>query len=502
MTDHSMYKDLEERISEILHISYATSILAWDMRTYMPQKGIEQRSTAMSHLQRINHTKLTNSKMGELLKACKILPDLTQAQQRELYLLEREYNRETKIPSDFVAKLSKKASKTEYNWVKARKASDFSIVKKDLEELVDLVKKKADYVDNSRPAWDVLADEFEPNVSGDQITQWFTPVREATIKIVKNYQNAIQDCYDVPNPSLLDAPATKVQLQQVSKLLMDFLEMDPERVRIDETAHPFTTGMLDDVRITTHYQEGQPMASFTSVMHEAGHGLYDLNLPRDSAFTLRGQAISMGVHESQSRFIENIVGKNPAFLEYIFPKLQKILPPFGAFNSTQFIRALNSIKSSKIRIYADEVTYSLHIILRFEIERDLFSGKISVDELPQVWNEKMDHYLQQEITNDAEGVLQDTHWYAGLFGYFPDYALGNLYNSQMLYTMEKQIPDWEDHLRQGKFGDIKNWLITNVQQVGNMYDPVPFIEKLSGEPINPHYFIDYAEMKFGKIFDF
>lgn len=502
MSNTTKYKELESRISDLLHYSYATSILAWDMRTYMPKKGINQRGTALSLLQKLSHSLLTNPSMGALLQECKKLPDLTPDQERELYLLEREYNRETKVPSDFVAQLSKKSSNTEHLWVKARKNKDYSMVKKDLQELVDLLKKKAQYIDPSRPAWDVLADEYEPNVSGDQITSWFVPVRDATIKIVKNYQRAIEDCYDVPNPSLLDAPASKAQLKEVDSLLMKFLALDSERVRIDETAHPFTTGALDDVRITTHYLEGQPMASFSSVMHEAGHAIYDLNSPRDKAFTLRGQYCSMGIHESQSRFIENIVGKNPAFLEYMFPKLQSVIPAFGAFNTTQFIRAYNAIQPSKIRIYADEVTYNLHIILRFEMERDLFTDKITVDELPQVWNEKMEKYLQQEIKDDAEGVLQDTHWYAGLFGYFPDYALGNLYNSQMLHIMEKSIPDWENQLREGNFLDIKKWLITNVQQVGNMYDPVDLIQKISGEPLNPHYFIDYAEMKFSKIFDF
>ncbi|MCF2138865.1 MAG: carboxypeptidase M32 [Candidatus Lokiarchaeota archaeon] len=502
MTDLSSFKELEARISDILHLGYATSILAWDMRTYMPKQGIMQRGTALSILQKLIHDKFTNPKMGELLKASKSIPNLTPAQIRELELFERDYLRETKVPTDLVGEISKKSSTMERIWVTAKQKSDFSMIKKDLQEMVNLLKKRAEFIDPSRAAWDVLADEYEPNVSADQITAFFNPVRDGTIKLIKKYRVAIEDCHDVPNPSLLDAPATKAQLMQVNDLILDFLQLDRNRIRVDETEHPFTSGMLDDVRITTHYLTGQPMASFTSLMHEAGHGMYDMNLPRDAKFTLRGQHMSMGIHESQSRFVENIIGKNPVFLKYIFPKLQKIIPPFAAFNTTEFIRALNSIQPTKIRIYADEVTYSLHIILRFEMERDLFSGKITVDELPQVWNEKMEKYLQQEIQSDAEGVLQDTHWYAGLFGYFPDYALGNLYNSQMLHIMEHQIPDWEEQLSQGKFGAIKQWLIKNVHQVGNMYDPLPFIEKLSGEPLNPHYFLDYAEMKFGKIFEF
>lgn len=502
MSNSNSFDELESQISEILHMKYVTSILVGDMRTHMPKKGINQRGNALAILQKFIHNKFTAPKMGELLNASKAIPDLNAAQKRELELFERDYLRETKVPTELVGQITKKSSLMENLWVKAKGKSDFSMVKKDLQEMIDLLQKKAEYVDPSRSAWDVLADEYEPNVNAEQITSFFEPVRDGTIKLVKKYQDAINDCYDVPNPSLLDAPATKAQLLQVNELLLDFLQLDRDRIRVDETEHPFTTGTLDDVWVTTHYLLGQPMASFTSLMHEAGHGMYEMNLPREDHFTLRGQAISMGIHESQSRFIENIVGKNPNFLEYIFPKLQKIIPPFGAFNTTQFIRALNAIQLSKIRIYADEVTYNLHIILRFEIERDLFTQRITVDELPQVWNEKMDKYLQQEIKSDAEGVLQDTHWYAGLFGYFPDYALGNLYNSQMLHVMEQKIPDWNEHLRQGKFGEIKQWLTTNVHNVGNMYDPLPFIEKLSGEPLNPHYFLDYAEMKFGKIFEF
>jgi len=306
------------------------------------------------------------------------------------------------------------------------------------------------------------------------------------------------------DPDILKVECIQEQQTHLSDFLMKFTGLDPERSRIDTSEHPFTTGYADDVRITTHYLENDPMGSFYSVLHEAGHALYELNLPKDHLWTAIGDAISLGVHESQSRFNENIVGKNPSFIEYIYPKVFEYIPGYKKKNISldEFIRAINAIVPSKIRIYADEVTYNLHIIMRFEIERDLFAGKISVEELPQVWNEKMDKYLQQKIKKDKEGVLQDTHWYGGSFGYFPTYSIGNIYGGQMLHTMKKDINDWNEQLRMGQYDDIRNWLITNVHQKGSMYDPRDLIEEISGEKPDAKYFISYMEKKFGKIYDF
>jgi carboxypeptidase Taq len=368
--------------------------------------------------------------------------------------------------------------------------------------LVDMQKQKAHYLNPSKDPWDVLGDEFEPNVSAVQITQFFNPLKKGLVKLIDRYNVALHDCDDLPNVTLLDFPASIEDQKRMTQIQVDFLHMDPTRFRVDVSVHPFTNGRGDDVRCTTHYLEGQPMAAFYSTLHECGHAIYDLNLPLELRGMLSGEPISAGIHESQSRYIENLVGKNPAFLRYIRPKLLEIYNPLRVATESQLIRAINAIVPSKIRIYADEVTYSLHIILRFEIERDLFADRITVNELPQVWNEKMEAYLQQTIEQDAEGVLQDVHWYGGMFGYFPDYALGNLYNAQMLEIMRHAIPYWEEQIRIGNVLPIRDWLISNVHQKGNIMDPLPFIQSLTGESLNPHYFLDYIEVKYGSIFNF
>jgi len=496
------YSRLEGRARDLLHLQYATSTLAWDMRTYMPSKGIEQRGTALSILQRMIHEQSTDPKIGAWINQAKNDGSLNEEQKREVLLWDRMYSRETKVPAGFVEKLTKQTMETEHLWIEAKRKSNFKMVQPHLAEVVALLKQKAHFVDPNRNPWDVLGDEFEPEVSAEQITYFFEPLREGLISLIKKYQNAIQDCNNVPELSLLDSPATLEELKRLTTAQFEFLGLDPSRCRADESAHPFTTGVLNDVRFTTHYVESQAMASFFATFHEAGHALYDLNLPSEWAWTFRGQAVSSGIHESQSRFIENLVGRNPAFLKYYLPIIQKSLSSYRVINESQFLRAVNAITKSKIRIYADEVTYGLHIILRFEIERDLFNDKVSVAELPEVWNEKMEKYLGQKIDNDAEGVLQDTHWYAGLFGYFPDYALGNLYNAQMLHIMKQDIPEWEEELGKGNVKSVTSWLAKNVQGKGNMHDPLPFIQKITGEPLNPHYFLDYLELKFGTLFNF
>jgi carboxypeptidase Taq len=495
------YLKMQSRIKEMHQLGYVQSILSWDMQTYMPSGAIEQRSDALSLLQGIQHNKLTNPENGDLLTSLRQSQDLTPEQKREIELFTRDYEQEIKIPAEFVKKLSKQTSITQHIWKKAKKKSDFSLVKDDLTTLVDLVKQQAQYLDPDKYPWDVHCHRFEPNVTSKQITSFFRPMKEGVLNLIKRYDKAMQNCDVVPHVTLLDVPSEKEKMIELSQWQMKLIGLEEAKSRCDESAHPFTTGTLNDVRITTHYLSGQPRASISSVFHEAGHALYNLNLPQDKMWTYHGGAVSAGVHESQSRYIENIICKSHTFLEYFFPILKQYIPAYESINSYDYIRARNAIMPSKIRIYADEVTYNLHIILRFELERDLFDDKITVDELPQVWNQKMKDYLGQDIVNDAEGVLQDMHWYSGYFGYFPSYALGNLYNAQMLHLMQHDLPDYKEKFKTGDITPVLFWLKTKIHNLGNMHDPLDFIEQVTGEPLNPHYFTDYLDMKYTQIYD-
>lgn len=493
---HTAYDELSKKMKEVRLLSNCSSILGWDMRTYMPSEGIEQRGEALSTLGKITHAKMTDPQIGNLISQCS---GLEKIQQRNVELWKRDYDRETKIPADLVIRLTKQSTKTEGKWYEAKRKQDFGLVKPDLEKLLELVKGRAKALDAEKPMYDVLLDEYEPKMTAAGINSYFTPLRDGVIKLIKKYQDAVAD--NPPDISIFDKNIPVDAQKHVSKWIMNFLGLPPNRSRVDEAEHPFTTGYAKDVRITTHYQE-DPTAAIYSTFHEGGHALYNLNTPEEHWYTAVGDTVSMGIHESQSRFCENIVGKNPTFLKNFYPNVvQKYMPAFQSVDTDTFIKSVNAIIPSKIRIYADEVTYNLHIILRFEIEQDLIAGKISIAELPSIWNEKMEKYLGMKIENDAEGVLQDTHWYAGLFGYFPTYALGNIYNSQMLATMKTSIPNWEEQLASGDFSKIRNWLVSNVHNKGSLYDPIDLIKKICNQPPDTKYFLDYLNEKYRSIYN-
>ncbi len=498
------YNMLSEQMKEIKLLSNSQAILFWDIRTYMPSDGIEQRGQQLAILGRITHEKATNQKIGELISQCnKSDSGLDEIQKRNVELWKRDYDRETKLPSDLVVRLTKQATITESIWEQAKqKKQSFTVVKPELEKMVELVKERAHALDPDKPMYNVLLDEYEPKMTAAGIDSYFKPLKEGVIKLIKKYQDAVAD--NPPDISILKKNIPVDQQKQVSKWIMNFLGMPPSRSRVDEAEHPFTTGLAKDVRITTHYLDDDPTGAIYSTFHEGGHALYELNTPEEHWFTGVGETVSMGIHESQSRFCENIVGKNPTFLKYFYPNvIQKYMPAFKSVDTDTFIKTVNAINpESKIRIYADEVKYNLHVILRFEIEQDLIAGKITVGELPEIWNEKMEQYLGVKIENDTEGVLQDTHWYAGLIGYFPTYVLGNIYNSQMLATMKKSIPEWESQLGAGDFSQIRNWLVTNVQNKGSIYDPIDLIKFISNEPPNTNYFLDYLNEKYSRIYNF
>jgi carboxypeptidase Taq len=273
--------------------------------------------------------------------------------------------------------------------------------------------------------------------------------------------------------------------------------------RIDETEHPFTTGYYDDVRITTHYYPNKFASSIFSILHEGGHALYEQNLKPEWMFQPVGGGCSMGFHESQSRFVENIIGRSKEFWTYFLSTLKKLTGnTLSNMALSEFVHAINHVQPSKIRVEADEVTYGLHVIIRFNLERDLFADKISIDELPQVWNESYSKYLGVTIQNDSEGVMQDTHWASGLYGYFPSYALGNIYSGQLLDCMETEIQDWRNQIRTGNFKNVKDWLIKNVHIHGDLYNPSDLIKVITGKELTVSPFLEYLNEKYSQLYQF
>jgi len=378
--------------------------------------------------------------------------------------------------------------------------------KPELEKLTELTKKSAEIlmkVKETKTPYDALIDVFEPKMTAPEITRVFDELRTSLVSLLKKIERAPKQ----PDTSILKRRVSTETQRKIANALAEFVGYDivtkDSGGRIDETEHPFTTGYYDDVRITTHYYEDMFASSMFSVLHEAGHALYEQDLKREWMFQPVGTACSAGFHESQSRFVENIVGRSRDFWVYFLPKLRELSgKALADLDLDSFVHAINQVKPSKIRVEADEVTYCLHIIIRFNIERDLFANKIAIKELPEIWNQNYKDYLGIKIENDSEGVMQDTHWASGLYGYFPSYALGNIYSGQILATMERDIPQWRKRLTEGNFIEVKNWLAKNVHGYGNLYDTSELIRKITGKELTVKPYMEYLNKKYGNLYDF
>jgi len=505
----SDYDKLMEKGKKIMVLESIINLILWDMETKMPPKGINLRSQQLAFLKQIEHKTTTDSEIGTLLKKIKGHPNyksLNELQKRNVYLIKKKYDEMTKLPEELVVETARQRVITVDAWKKAKAAKDFSMFKPELEKLVDLKKKAAEIlmkVKGTATPYDALIDVFEPHMTSEMITKIFDELKKGLVSIIKKCETAPKQ----PDTSILKRKVPVGIQREIANSLAKFIEYDVESKeaggRIDETEHPFTTGYYDDVRITTHYYENNFTSSLFSTLHEGGHATYDQNLDPEWMYQLIGDGCSYGFHESQSRFIENIIGRSREFWTYYLPKLKKLTG--GIFSDVEldtFVHAINHVKPSKIRIEADEVTYGLHIIIRFEIERELIAGKITVADLPRIWNQKYREYLGVNIENDSEGVMQDTHWAEGYFGYFPSYTLGNIYSGQILAALEKDMPDWKDQISKGNFHNVKQWLIENVHRYGKLYNSADLIKKIAGEEINVKYYLDYLNEKYSKLYGY
>jgi len=505
----SLYKKLMEKVKDLFIFESAGAIVHWDMETMMPPKAIRLRSQQLALLRRIEHKMSTNPEIGSLLDEIRKHPrydDLDTVQRRNIYLIKKHYDEQTKLPEELVAEIARQRAITTDIWKKAKAARNFDMFKPELEKLVELQKKAAEIlmeVKKTETPYDALIDIFEPKMTAKTITKVFNELQRGLIAILKKCETSPKQ----PDINILKRKVSVETQRKISKALAEAVGYDITSKdaggRIDETEHPFTTGYYDDVRITTHYYEDNFASSIFSILHEAGHALYEQNLRPEWMFQPVGTACSSGFHESQSRFIENIIGRSREFWIYFLPKLKEITgTTLSDIDLDTFVHAINYVKPSKIRVEADEVTYCLHIIIRFNLERDLFADKISVKELPQLWNQQYEEYLGIKIENDSEGLMQDTHWASGLYGYFPSYALGNVYSGQILEAMEKKLPNWKKLLENGNFKQIKDWLVKNVHSYGNLYDPAELLVKITGKELHVDPYLNYLTEKYSKLYQF
>lgn len=496
------YEKLLSKSKEITLWESIKSIMEWDFETKMPLGAMDQRSMQMGLMEELVHRRWVDPEINTLLaevKRSSEYENLDAEEKRNVYLMQRSYDRETKLPDDLVNAIAKQEVVTNSVWKKAKAKKDFSMFQKDLEKMIELVKKKAHYLAADMDPYDAMIDFYEPGATAAAISRVFEPLKNGLIPLIKK----CVESKGKPKLSFMSRPVPLDVQAKISQKLMEFAKYDLRRGRLDETEHPFTNGLYDDVRICTHYHETEFASSAFSVLHESGHALYDQNLPEKTRFQPVCRYCSMGIHESISRFVENIVGRSKAFWTYFLPELKKITgKTFRDINVDLMMRGINDVKPSKIRIEADEVTYSLHIILRFEIEKALMADEIKISELPQVWNEKMNEFLGVEVENDSEGLMQDTHWANGYVGYFPDYALGNVFDGMWLEAMEKKVPRWRDAVAQGDFSSVFSWLKENIWEKGNIMDSLDLVKSVTGKEVDSQPFLTYLNEKMKTILSF
>jgi carboxypeptidase Taq len=505
----SEYKNLLNRIKDLIVLSSAQSVVHWDMETMMPPRAVEQRSQQLALLSRISHKMSTTPEIGKLLNEILASPQhdaLDEMERRNVYLIKKSYDEQIALPEKLVSDIAEQQAVTLNTWKKAKKAKNFAVFKPELEKLLALNKQAAQIlmqVKETATPYDALLDDYEPNMTADAVAATFSKLQRGLVKLLEK----IQDNQNQPDTGMLRIRVPVEKQRKIAQALTQKLGYDTASPtaggRIDETEHPFTSGYYDDVRITTHYHPDNYASAIFSILHETGHAIYEQNLNPEWKYQPAGSPCSFGIHESQSRLYENIIGRSEEFWTHTLPKLKQIASPALADVSlSRFVHAINKVEPSKIRIEADEVTYNLHVIIRFQIEEDLFADKIAVNELPEIWNQKYKKYLGVNVENDSEGVMQDTHWASGLYGYFPTYALGNIYSGQMLAALTRDIHDWRSQLAQGNLEGINVWLTKNVHSQGDLYDPADLIKRITGKELDAEPYLEYLREKYSMLYGF
>ena len=411
----------------------------------------------------------------------------------------RSYNRATKLPRRLVEELSRTTTLAQQAWVKARGDSEFSIFLPWLEKMIGLKREEAQCIGfGSGVAYDALLDDYEPGATTADIAKVFAPLRDELVKLVA----AIHHSSKRPNIDILTRHYPKTPQMVLSEGASRSIGFDFERGRIDASAHPFCSGFgPGDCRLTTRYNDHHFPSAFFGVLHESGHGIYDQGLPTESFGLGIGQAVSLGIHESQSRLWENFVGRSESFWKYMYPTAQLAFPQaLGQVGFDDFHFAINDVRPSFIRVEADEVTYNLHIMLRFEIEQLLVSGELQPADVPGVWNEKFSQYFGLNVPNDSQGCLQDIHWSGGLLGYFPTYALGNMYAAQFYNAARRDLGDLEEQFAKGQFKPLKAWLNEKIHNHGKRYSARRLVEVVTGESLSHVPLVEHLNRKFGALY--
>jgi carboxypeptidase Taq len=490
---------------EYRHLVHIAALLQWDQETMLPPDGVEDRSEQLALIEGLAHERLVKGEVGRLLSELGSSSEnpagdekLPPVERDFLKVLRRTYDRAVLLPQEFVTAAASAQGLSQAAWVIARKNDDFAAFSPHLKTMVDLAKKKAEYWGyDTRSAYDALLGIYEPGLTAAGIAALFTPLRERLSALLGKIAARPQI-----EASFLDLNYDTVQQEKYNRELMAALGYDLRRGRLDIAAHPFTTTLgFNDVRITSRYFENNLLSSIFSTIHESGHAFYELGVDPALRGTSLAEGVSMGIHESQSRLWENVIGRSHAFWEGRLKGLKGYFPKqLEGVGPDVFYRGANRVRPGLIRVEADEVSYSLHVILRFELERRIFSGELSVEDLSDIWRKSMKEFLGIEPENDALGVLQDVHWSEGYFGYFPSYALGNLYGLQFWKKLQEDLPDAEGAIAQGDYRSIHAWLAGRIHTWGRRLDPPDLLKQATGDTLSAEPFLKYIEAKYTELY--
>ncbi len=500
MTPDEAYEWLRKQSVETQLFSALGELAAWDQRTCLPRKGHPFRSEQMANLAAMLHERETDPRIGECLaeaEGSERVADTTSPAAVNVREWRRRFDKLTRIPNRLAEALARATSEGETAWEEARKKSDWAAFLPHLEEIVSLLKEKAWTQGYEDEPYDALLDDYEPGETAAGIETLFCTLKAPLSGLIET----IGESDHPPDLSVLQGKFDIRSQEAFSREIAAMLGFDFDGGRLDESAHPFTVGVgSGDVRITTRYRRDNLMSALLGTIHETGHGIYEQGLPRIHHGTPVGRPVSLGVHESQSRLYENFIGRSRGFWTHVLPMAKKHFPDMARLSLDRFLPAINAVQPSLIRVEADEVTYNLHIVMRFELELALFRGALSVSDLPDAWNEKMRLYFGLNPPDAGAGVLQDVHWSAGLIGYFPTYTLGNIYAAQLYYAATDEMGDLETAFQVGDFRGILDWLGKNIHEKGSTYMPRDLLEKATGAPPDPIYLLLYCQNKFKDLY--
>jgi len=491
MSKNPVIDEILESYKSIWSLNHAASLSEWDLETYMPVDASKPRGFAQAHLALIHQQKVLA--LTECVTKTEKLDGLDDYEKGIVRNVKRELKYFTKVPPELVEELTRTATEASVVWREARKRSDFSMFQPYLEKIVQLKKKEADKLGYEGHPYNALMDLFEEDLTTQDVDRVFSPL----VPNLKRILSKIVSSNHFPSSHKLeDVEYDEQVMKHVNQEVLRILGMPDKTFRMDISTHPFTSSMsLDDVRITTRYEGKSFRETIFSVIHECGHALYDLQVDHSYEYTPLAKGPSLGIHESQSRFWENFVGRSKEFTNLLYPTLKKNLTFLSEYTEDDVYRYFNLVRPSLIRVAADELTYNFHIVVRYEVEKKLIGGEAKVAEIPEIWNDMMEEYVGVRPKDPAEGVLQDVHWSGGMIGYFPTYSLGNVIAGMVSNRMQRDL-NIQDIITRGDMTTIKNWLRENIHKWGAIYSPKELQKKIFGDAYNPEYLVKYLEKKY------